>query len=105
MLNGMSAWQRLQLLEQFGRNVMSGNKRLVRLYSRYNKNSLTDLIAITMANIEDALLEGGAIPAVDYNHLDLLREAGPLVLSMFNSNRADPIVLTCKWPDHEVTGD
>ena len=81
---------------------MSGNKRLVRLYSQYDRNSLTDLIAITMANIEDALLEAGAAPAVDYNHLDLLREAGPFVLSMFNHEGDDPITITTKWTDHEV---
>ncbi|WP_157742008.1 hypothetical protein [Pseudomonas sp. NS1(2017)] len=55
---------------------------------------MSDLLSITMANIEDALLEAGAFPAIDYTHLDLLSAAGPFVLSMFSRESGNPITLT-----------
>lgn len=81
---------------------MYGKKHLVRRHSNYDKNSLTDLIVLTMANIEDSLLEAGANPLVDYDYLDLLREAGPFVLSMYNQKGGDPISMTCEWPKPEI---
>ena len=60
---------------------MSANKRLVRTHNTYDTNTLTDLLSVVMANIEDALLETGAEPTTDYNRMDLLREAkdmGPM---------------------------
>ena len=79
---------------------MSANKRLVRTYNTYDTNTLTDLLSMVMANIEDALLETGAEPTTDYNRMDLLREATPFVLSMFSENR-DPVMLNCTWHDPE----
>lgn len=79
----------------------AGDKPLVRRRARYDINLLSDLIALMMANVEDALLETGAKPALDYNHLDLLKEASPFVLSMFNSDKGDPLQITCDWPQQE----
>ena len=79
----------------------AGDKPLVPRRARYDVNLLSDLIALMMANVEDALLEAGAKPALDYNHLDLLKEASPFVLSMVNSYEGDQLQITCEWPHQE----
>lgn len=78
------------------------DKPLVRRYARYNSDHLSNLLAMMMANVEDALIEAGAKPGLDYNHLDLLREASPFVLSMFNDDRGKPLKFTCEYWPHEV---
>jgi hypothetical protein len=78
---------------------MSANSRLVRTFKRYDTNNFTDLLSIAMANIEDSLLETGAEPGADYSRLDLLREAAPFVLSMFNDGV--PLKITREWHNPE----
>lgn len=79
----------------------TGDKPLVRRFARYNLDQISDLLAMLMANVEDALIEAGAKPGLDYNHLDLLREASPFVLSMLNHDRGKPMEFICSWPKQE----
>lgn len=74
------------------------HKRLIRVCSGYDTSRLTDLYAITMANIEDAMIETGAKPEVDYTRADLLKAAGPIVKSMFELESYEAICLTTSYP-------
>lgn len=47
------------------------SKRLTKKYDAIDKKSLTDVLMVVAANIEDALLQNGATPGKDYTYMDL----------------------------------
>lgn len=75
---------------------MTENKRLINPPRGFHPNRVSDLLVILMANVEEALLDSGATPNVDYNRLDLLQAATPFVVSMFNDNTVEFVT---EWPD------
>ena len=61
--------------------------RLLTTYPEVNMNALEDVIYIFAANIEDALITGGAIPDKDYSILDLYKLAMPFSLDYYKDDR------------------
>lgn len=57
--------------------------RLMPPFEGLDETALHDLLVMMMANMEDVLIDCGAIPDEDYNYLDLLRLAQPFVLKRF----------------------
>lgn len=49
--------------------------RLIISYENYDINTLTDLLSLTMRDIEDALMQCGAEPKDDYTYNDLMNWA------------------------------
>lgn len=47
-------------------------ERLTRQYERCDLKTLTDFLATTIANVENACLQAGGIPGEDYSFADLL---------------------------------
>jgi len=54
---------------------MSSNKRLIRDYEDFDNNDLGDRLRLISKNIEDSLVNTGAIPGKDYTYMDLYRMA------------------------------
>ncbi|WP_129630269.1 hypothetical protein [Candidatus Oscillochloris fontis] len=61
-------------------------QRLTREFSTYDASTITDLLSILMANIEDGLLQSGATPGVDYTFRDLATWAMPMVYTGWKKN-------------------
>ena len=78
---------------------MTVNKRLVHPPHGFDPNLLSDMLVVFMANIEEALVVSGATPTVDYNRLDLLQAAMPLVEIIFNVTNSEPVKIVTEWPD------
>lgn len=51
------------------------NKRLVKRFKNYDLSTLVDTLSMLAANIEDALIQGGANVGSDYKILDLYQLA------------------------------
>ncbi|MNJ16398.1 hypothetical protein D3C77_106590 [compost metagenome] len=80
---------------------MNVNKRLVHLPRGFHQDRVSDLLVVFMANIEEALLDSGATPSVDYNRQDLLQAATPFVLSIFDDRtRHSPLELVTEFPEN-----
>lgn len=79
-------------------------RRLVFPAEHFNKNSISDLLVILMANVEDALLESGAIPHQDYNRLDLFKAATPFVVSMFEDT-TNPLTFVIDYESDKFFAD
>lgn len=82
---------------------MTVNKRLVHPPRGFDPNLLPDLLAVFMANIEEALVASGATPTVDYNRLDLLQAAMPIIEGMFNNKNSEPMQIVTEWPELQQT--
>lgn len=76
--------------------------RLVHPPRQFADDRVPDLLVILMANVEDALLEAGGVPGVDYGRADLLQAATPFVVSMFNLGGTNPVRFITEWPALEA---
>ena len=61
--------------------------RLVVSYENYDINTLTDLLSILMRDIEDALMQCGAVPGEDYTYNDLMNWS--IAINTSNKNKED----------------
>ena len=68
--------------------------RLIPPFEALDETSLHDVQLMFAKNIEDALIECGAVPGDDYTLLDLFRLAQPYVLERF---RTDNLSYTKGW--------
>lgn len=59
----------------------TGRKRLLRTFEKTDPSHLSDLLYSHAVTVEDAMLQGGAVPGVDYNRLDLFKLAAALMPS------------------------
>jgi hypothetical protein len=48
-----------------------------------NPDHLTDLLLVIARSVEKSLMYAGAVPGVDYKHLDLYKLAQPYALAVF----------------------
>ena len=69
---------------QVNEDVMSNP--LVKRYDEVDQTNLTDMLMIAARNVEDALIQSGAIPGKDYNILDVYKLAQPFALELFQKN-------------------
>jgi hypothetical protein len=67
--------------------VVRPPSRLTREFSTYDASTMTDLLSILMANIEDALIQSGATPGVDYTFRDLATWAMPMIYTGWDANK------------------
>jgi hypothetical protein len=49
--------------------------RLIKAFDREMSDSLTDLLMIAARDIEDAMVQSGAVPGKDYTYLELYKLA------------------------------
>ncbi len=61
--------------------------RLLKTYEQTDPKTLEDFTYLMAANMEDALLQGGAVPGKDYQLLDLYQLGMPLVLEQWKQGR------------------
>lgn len=61
-------------------------QRLIKSFTAIDASTMEDFTLAMMANFEDALLNSGAQPGVDYTYTDLLRAASPIVCEQFTSS-------------------
>jgi hypothetical protein len=62
---------------------MTDDKPLIGQFSLMGSNHISEELLAIAYNIEQALLNAGAIPGKDYTYLDLFQLAQPFVLEMF----------------------
>ena len=67
---------------------MKQQKRLINKVDNMARNDLADELFAIAYNIEDALLQVGATPTVDYTYLDLFKLAEPYVLELFKTRES-----------------
>lgn len=67
--------------------------RLIQDYGGVDVTALPDLLLTLMYNVEEALLECGAVPGEDYNYRDLIEMATPFALSVFGESGEVSFVL------------
>jgi hypothetical protein len=60
-------------------------KNLMRRWKLMGSKDLTDELYAIAYNIEQTLLNAGAVPGKDYIYLDLIKLAQPFVLEMFKN--------------------
>ena len=60
-------------------------QRLIEAFANIDPSTMEDFTLAMMANFEDALLNAGAKPGVDYTYTDLLRAASPIVCKQFTN--------------------
>ncbi|NVD37214.1 hypothetical protein HUS22_16110 [Marinobacter lutaoensis] len=63
-------------------------------------HDLTDELYAIAYNIEQTMLNAGAVPGKDYSYLDLIKLAQPFVLDMFKTEGR----ISYTYPADEVTG-
>ena len=63
--------------------------RLIDDFEFTNPNTLEDILLIFAKNIENSLIQAGAIAGQDYNILDLYKLAHPFVLEKFKENTSN----------------
>lgn len=80
-----------------GDSTTNRSARLVDPPRHFDKDRLSDLLIILMANVEQALLESGAKPGIHYSRKDLLQAATPFVVSMFEA--PSRMYFITEWPD------
>ena len=95
---------------QWGHGFFEGMKAAVRqskpeapLIHRYDESDscmLSDYWGLIAANIEDALLESGAVPGVDYSRLDLFKLAQPFVLNRWADENSS-MAMVVSWPNSQ----
>ncbi len=68
--------------------------RLIKHFENLQPDHLHDLLIIMAKNIEDSLLDCGAVAGKDYTIVDLYTLAGPLVADCFKSQN---IKFTQQW--------
>jgi hypothetical protein len=62
-------------------------QRLTREFSTFDARAISDLLSVLMANIEDGLLQSGAVPGVDYTFRDLATWAMPMIYTGWNEDK------------------
>jgi len=62
----------------------TGRKRLLRTYETANTTTFDDLFYCSMVTVEDGLIQGGAVPGIDYDRIKLAELAMPLALALMN---------------------
>lgn len=79
----------------------TGRKRLLRTYERVDITTYDDLLYSCAVTVEDALIQGGAVPLRDYEIKDLYKMAVPIAVSMAN----EQTTITAGIPnDHPHSG-
>lgn len=73
----------------------TGRKRLLRTYEQADVTTYTDLLHCCAVTVEDALIQGGAIPGQDYEVKDLYKMAVPIAVNMADDHTA----ITAAIPD------
>jgi hypothetical protein len=68
---------------------MTQNKPLINELDAMGKDDLADELLAIAYNIEQALLQAGAIPKVDYSYLDLFKLAEPYTLELFRTRNME----------------
>lgn len=63
--------------------------RLLRKVRKTDATKLEDLLLVMAKNVENSLIEGGAVPGKDYTIRDLYTWGLPFALSVFDSEKAD----------------
>lgn len=64
-------------------------KRLINDANYLDVSTLSDYYLLVAINIEDALLEAGAVPKQDYGLKDLFELATPIVLNQWKDDHLD----------------
>mgnify|MGYP000920431666 CR=1 FL=1 len=54
------------------------NDRLIKEYTQYGKDSLTDYLLILATDVENSMISAGAVPGKDYTYLDIFKMATTL---------------------------
>lgn len=67
---------------------------LIPAFETLDETSFNDVLVMFARNIEDALIEAGAEPGVDYSRLDLFKLAQPYVMERF---KGDALTYTKGW--------
>ena len=70
--------------------------RLIKHFDNLQNDHLNDVMIIMAKNVEDSLLECGAIPGEDYTLLDLYKLASPLVAERWQTQ---DLQYTKQWKD------
>jgi len=78
----------------------NGVAPLMKKWGAMGSHDLTDELYAIAYNIEQTMLNAGAVPGKDYSYLDLIKLAQPFVLDMFKSEGR----ISYSYPADEVSG-
>lgn len=73
-------------------------KPLMKKFEMMGSYDLSDELYAVAYNIEQTLLNAGAIPGKDYNYLDLIKLAQPFVIELFKTDGR----ISYQYPADEV---
>lgn len=63
---------------------------LIHRVDHYDINHMEDMLQVAAINVENALINAGATPGVDYSIMDVFKLAQPFALELFSkSDRAE----------------
>lgn len=62
------------------------NKRLIQKLQLMGSNDFSDELYAIAYNIEETLINAGAIPGKDYSHIDLIKLAQPFLIELFKKD-------------------
>lgn len=74
----------------------TGRTRLLRTFEQTDTTRTEDLIYCCAVMIEDAMLQGGCVPRIDYDRAKLFELAMPLALAAMGN---DSVIITTGIPD------
>lgn len=61
-------------------------KYLIDRVDHYDINHMEDMLQVAAINVENALINAGAKPGVDYNIMDVFKLAQPFAFEMFSKS-------------------
>ena len=73
--------------------------QLIRDFETVDQTAFEDFFMVIAKNIEDSLIQSGAVAGKDYSYIDLYNLAQPFVLERFKS--MPDFHFSLSWPSHD----
>jgi hypothetical protein len=64
-------------------------ERLIKSFEKYDEQTLTDHLSFLARDIEDAMLQCGGVPGIDYTFMDIFKLASQLATTTLGSGGSD----------------